>query len=64
MEWQPSLGAWPVDEETRFPVWAPQAYKIEVVMEGPSCSRADDFDGADLAPLPGGAAVGRVRQGT
>jgi maltooligosyltrehalose trehalohydrolase len=34
MSWQPSLGAWPEGEGTRFRVWAPEARSVQVVLEG------------------------------
>ena len=33
MGWQPSLGAWQEGNRTHFRVWAPEASKIEVVLE-------------------------------
>ena len=33
MGWQPSLGAWREENVTHFRVWAPEASKIEVVLE-------------------------------
>ena len=36
MSWQPSLGAWPEGEGTRFRVWAPEARSVQVVLERPA----------------------------
>src|SRR5439155_6369647 len=35
MSWQPSLGALPEGEGTRFRVWAPEARSVQVVLERP-----------------------------
>ncbi|MBI4443247.1 MAG: malto-oligosyltrehalose trehalohydrolase [Acidobacteria bacterium] len=66
MGWQPSLGAWPEDGGSRFRVWAPQAHKIEVVIEGPSGSRGDFVldrspDGFFEGTMPGVGAGTRYR---
>ncbi|MBX7111340.1 MAG: malto-oligosyltrehalose trehalohydrolase [Dehalococcoidia bacterium] len=34
MTWQPRLGAWPEDGGVRFRVWAPDAERVEVEIEG------------------------------
>lgn len=34
MSWRPSLGAWPDAEGVRFRVWAPEATRVELVVEG------------------------------
>ena len=36
MKWQPSLGAWLEKEGTRFRVWAPEAGRLELVLQEPS----------------------------
>jgi maltooligosyltrehalose trehalohydrolase len=53
MTWQPSLGAWPEGEGTRFRVWAPLARTVEVIVEGRAnhaLEKAADGTFGDLVP--------------
>src|SRR5262245_22941793 len=62
MTWQPSLGAWPEGDGTRFRVWAPPANTVEVIVEGrPSHALQKAPDGTFGGLVPGAGAGDRYR---
>ena len=64
MTWQPTLGAVPGKEGTRFCVWAPQARSIDVVFEGrglPELAMQKQLDGTFVATCAAARAGDRYR---
>jgi maltooligosyltrehalose trehalohydrolase len=62
MTWQPSLGAWPEGDGTRFRVWAPLACTVEVIGEGRASHALQKApDGTFGGLVPGVGAGDRYR---
>jgi maltooligosyltrehalose trehalohydrolase len=61
MKWQPSLGAWPEADGTRFRVWAPEARQVEVVLDQARHALAKAADGTFGGFLSGIQAGARYR---
>src|SRR3954468_22110442 len=54
--WRPALGAWPTDGGTRFRLWAPNARRVEVVVE----RNGAELLTQELARSPDGTFAGLV----